>query len=78
MLGPTFVGYGLGNFDFRALSAVTMQTGVVVVTVTGRHIDNYEFVPGIVNGAVATPLEGADAQAAVDAWNSLRPCTGLT
>jgi poly-gamma-glutamate synthesis protein (capsule biosynthesis protein) len=78
MLGPTFVGYGLGNFDFRAFSAVTTQTGVVVVTVTGRHIDKYEFVPGIVNGAVATPLDGADAQAAIDEWNNLRPCTGLT
>jgi len=78
MLGATFVGYGLGNFDFRASSAVTRQTGVILVTVTGRHIDKYEFVPGIIHGAVATPLEGADAQAAVEGWNSLRLCTGLS
>jgi poly-gamma-glutamate capsule biosynthesis protein CapA/YwtB (metallophosphatase superfamily) len=77
MLGTTFVGYGLGNFDFAAFSAVTRKTGVIQVTVTGRHIDKYEFIPGIIEGAVATPLDGADAQAAVEEWNTLRPCTGL-
>lgn len=78
MLGTTFVGYGLGNFDFTAFSAVTRKTGVILVTVTGRHVDKYEFVPGTINGAVATPLAGDVALAAIDEWNGLRACTGLS
>ena len=70
------MGYGLGNFDFEAIGAEGARTGVVRVTVTGRHIDKYEFIPGVVNGAVATPLTGTAAEAAVDYWNGLRPCTG--
>ena len=78
MLGTAFVGYGLGNFDFTAVGAGAEKTGVIQVTVTGRHIDKYEFSPGVVKGAVATPLTGDAAQAAIDYWNSLRPCTGLS
>jgi poly-gamma-glutamate capsule biosynthesis protein CapA/YwtB (metallophosphatase superfamily) len=78
MLGAAFVGYGLGNFDFTAVGAGAEKTGVIQVTVTGRRIDKYEFIPGVVKGAVATPLEGDAAEAAVDYWNTLRPCTGLT
>ena len=78
MLGNAFVGYGLGNFDFPAVGAGAEQTGVIRVTVTGRHIDTYEFVPGVVRSAVATPLVGDDAASALDYWNGLRACTGLT
>ena len=77
MLGTTFVGYGLGNFDFTAVGAGAEKTGVVQVTLTGRHIDKYEFVPGVIRGAVAHPLEDDDADAAIAEWNPLRPCTGL-
>lgn len=78
LLGTAFVGYGLGNFDFTAVGAGAEKTGVIRVTVTGRHIDGYEFVPGIIKGGVATPLTGDAAQGALDFWNSLRPCTGLS
>jgi poly-gamma-glutamate synthesis protein (capsule biosynthesis protein) len=78
MLGNAFVGYGLGNFDFTAVGAGAEKTGVIQVTVTGRHIDKYEFIPGTIRGAVATPLADNDAQVALDYWNGLRACTGLT
>jgi len=78
MLGNAFVGYGLGNFDFPAVGAGAERTGVIRVTITGRHIDKYEFVPGVIKNAVATPLAGDDAASAVDYWNGLRACTGLT
>ena len=78
MLGNAFVGYGLGNFDFTAVGDGAEKTGVIRVTVTGRHIDGYEFVPGVIRGGVATPLTDDAAQGALDFWNSLRPCTGLT
>jgi poly-gamma-glutamate synthesis protein (capsule biosynthesis protein) len=77
MLGTTFVGYGLGNFDFAAVGADAEKTGVVQVTMTGRHVDGYQFVPGVIRGSVAQPLAGAAAAAAVGNWNALRPCTGL-
>ncbi len=77
MLGPSFVGYGLGNFDFAAVGSGAEKTGVVRVTLTGRHVDSYEFVPGVIRGSVAQPLTGNAAAAAVDEWNGLRPCTGL-
>ena len=78
MLGPTFVGYGLGNFDFTAVGAGAEKTGVVQVTMTGRHVDGYQFMPGTIRGSVAHPLSGDAAAAAVDDWNALRACTGLT
>jgi poly-gamma-glutamate capsule biosynthesis protein CapA/YwtB (metallophosphatase superfamily) len=78
MLGNAFVGYGLGNFDFTAVGAGSERTGVVRVTVTGRHIDKYEYLPGAVRGAVATPLTDDSAQAALNYWVGLRTCTGLT
>jgi poly-gamma-glutamate capsule biosynthesis protein CapA/YwtB (metallophosphatase superfamily) len=78
MLGNAFVGYGLGNFDFTAVGAGAEKTGVIQLTVTGRHIDKYEFIPGTIRGGVATPLADNDAQVALDYWNGLRACTGLT
>lgn len=77
MLGQTFVGYGLGNFDFTAVGAGAEKTGVVELTMTGRHVDRYEFIPGIVKNSVATPLEDGEARDAIEYWNSLRDCTGL-
>ncbi|MEY2421218.1 MAG: hypothetical protein QOI95_1285 [Acidimicrobiaceae bacterium] len=77
-LGSAFVAYGLGNFDFEAVGPDAAKTGVIQLTVTGRHIDKYEFIPGVVRGAVATPLTGDAAQVALDDWNNLRACTGLS
>ncbi|MGI8664232.1 MAG: CapA family protein [Acidimicrobiales bacterium] len=77
-LGHAFVGYGLGNFDFFASGGEAASTGVVQVSITGRRVDAYDFVPGHVESAVATPLAGAAAQAAKADWDALRPCTGLT
>ena len=77
MMGSAFVGYGLGNFAFTAVGAGAERTGVIRVTVTGRHVDRYEFVPGVIKSAVPTPLTGDPAAAALDYWNGLRACTGL-
>jgi poly-gamma-glutamate synthesis protein (capsule biosynthesis protein) len=77
-LGRTFVGYGLGNFDFYANGAEAESTGVVRVTITGRRVDSYDFVPGHIRGSLAIPLAGATADDARAAWDALRECTGLT
>ena len=77
-LGSTFVDYGLGNFAWYAsASGVTAETGVVLVRVTGRHVNSYRFVPArIVNGS-PYPLSGTERASAVRAWRGLRGCTGL-
>ncbi len=77
-LGTSFVGYGLGNFLFGAVSAESAKTGVLLVEVDGRDILGYEWRPGTISDRVAQPLEGDDADAAVDEWDALRDCTNLS
>ena len=77
-LGTAFVDYGLGNFLFKENSAEGARTGVLKVTITGRRVDAYEWVPGRISGSVPRPLAGAEATAAVQSWTALRPCTALT
>jgi poly-gamma-glutamate synthesis protein (capsule biosynthesis protein) len=73
MLGHALVDYGLGNFAFYAGTT----SGVLTVTMTGRHVDNYGWVPAAIIGGVPTPLQGSAVTQAVAAWQSLRNCTGL-
>ena len=73
-----FVGYGLGNFVFYTSGGPGAQSGVVLVTVTGREVDGYRFVPAQLHNGVATPLTGDAATAATAQWDALRSCTNLT
>lgn len=77
-MGRALVHYGLGNFVFYANREATVQTGVLEVTVTGRRVDRYRWVPARISGGVPTALSGAARTEAVRRWNALRPCTGLT
>jgi poly-gamma-glutamate synthesis protein (capsule biosynthesis protein) len=78
-LPPTgaFVDYGLGNFVFYSSGGPGAQSGVVVVTVTGRDIDGYQFVPAQLHNGVPTPLSGDAAVSAAAQWDQLRSCTDL-
>jgi len=78
MLGKAFVDYGLGNFVWYSQgSTASTTTGVIEVTVTGRRIDRYSWVPAtIVNGS-PTPRTGSARAAAISSWRSLRSCTNL-
>jgi poly-gamma-glutamate synthesis protein (capsule biosynthesis protein) len=76
-LGDAFVAYGLGNFVFYTEGGPGAQSGVLEVTVTGRHVDGYRFVPAVLQGGVATPLGEADTPGALAQWEALRECTGL-
>jgi poly-gamma-glutamate synthesis protein (capsule biosynthesis protein) len=76
-LESAFVGYGLGNFVFYTSGGPGAQSGVVLVTVTGRDIDGYRFVPAQLHNGVATPLTGDAAAAAGAQWDGLRSCTNL-
>ncbi|MDQ1708824.1 MAG: hypothetical protein QOG49_209 [Frankiaceae bacterium] len=76
--GGAFVAYGLGNFAFYARGGLGAQSGVLTLTVTGRHVDRYAWAPAVIKGGVPTPLAGPAATAALAAWTGLRGCTGLT
>lgn len=77
-LGSALVGYGLGNFLWNATSAESATSGVLEVTVTGRRVDGYRWVPARIQGGVPQVLDGtAAASAAVQQWDDKRGCTGL-
>ena len=76
-MGPALVHYGLGNFLFKENSPDGARTGVLEVTVTGRRVDGYRWIPGRISGSVPRPLAGADAAEALSYWEGLRPCAGL-
>ena len=76
-LGTAVVDYGLGNFAFYATREETTRSGVLFVTMTSRHVDDYHWAPARIVGGVPHPLSGAARTAARDSWRSLRGCTGL-
>ncbi len=76
-MGKALVAYGLGNFVFYAFREITSRSGVLEVTVTGRRIDGYRWVPARISAGIPRPLAGADRRAALRRWNGLRVCTGL-
>jgi poly-gamma-glutamate synthesis protein (capsule biosynthesis protein) len=71
------VSYGLGNFVWYSSGDVTTQTGVLLVTATGRRIDEYSFAPARIVSGTPRPLSGAERHQAIASWRSLRSCTGL-
>ena len=76
-LGTAFVDYGLGNFVWYNESGDSGTTGVLLVTVTGRDTDSYQWVPARIRGGVPTPLVGSAATFASGAWSALQGCSGL-
>ena len=72
-LGSAFVDYGLGNFAFYTGAA----TGVLTLTMTGRHVDGYRWIPASIRGGVPHPVTGTAATAAAAQWRGLRACTDL-
>ncbi len=76
-LGRALVHYGLGNFLFKENSTEGARTGVLEVTVTGRRIEGYRWVPGRISGSVPRPLAGEEATASLTYWEGLRACTDL-
>ena len=71
------VGYGLGNFVWYGTSELSTQTGVLLVTVDGRRVLSYRWVPARIVDGVPRPLFGAERRSELATWRSLRDCTGL-
>jgi poly-gamma-glutamate synthesis protein (capsule biosynthesis protein) len=74
-LGTAFVDYGLGNFAFYDNSPPENASGSLIVTVTGRHIDQVTWRPAVIVNDLPQPLSGAAAAAALASWNQDRSCT---
>jgi poly-gamma-glutamate capsule biosynthesis protein CapA/YwtB (metallophosphatase superfamily) len=71
------VSYGLGNFVWYSSRPETTATGVLVVTATGRRIDEYRFAPARIVSGTPRPLSGSPRRDALASWHGLRGCTGL-
>jgi poly-gamma-glutamate capsule biosynthesis protein CapA/YwtB (metallophosphatase superfamily) len=77
MKRKALVAYGLGNFVFYASRPSTTASGVLEVTVTGRRVDGYRWVPAQISGGIPYPLSGSSRAQAISSWRSLRGCTDL-
>jgi Bacterial capsule synthesis protein PGA_cap len=74
-LGSAFVDYGLGNFAFYDNSPPENASGSLIITATGRHIDQVTWRPAVIVDDLPQPLTGDAAAAAVTSWNADRSCT---
>jgi poly-gamma-glutamate synthesis protein (capsule biosynthesis protein) len=78
-LGPAYVHYGMGNFQFYASNGgAKTETGVLVLTAAGRAVSDPQWHPGRVVDGLPTPLNGDEGSAATARWEGLRDCAGLT
>ena len=77
-LGSAYVDYGLGNFAFYDNSAPENQSGSLVITATGRHIDTVTWRPAVIVDDLPQPLSGAAAATATQHWEAARGCTDVT
>ena len=48
------------------------------MTVTGRRVDGYRWIPGRISNSVPQPLTGSDAANELAYWTSLQPCAALS
>ena len=62
-LGSAYVDYGLGNFAFYDNSPPENASGSLVITATGRHIDQVTWRPAVIVDDLPQPLSGDAATA---------------
>jgi poly-gamma-glutamate synthesis protein (capsule biosynthesis protein) len=77
-LGSAYVDYGLGNFAFYDNSPPENASGSLVITATGRHIDQVTWRPAVIVDDLPQPLAGDAATAALADWNQARTCTNVS
>jgi poly-gamma-glutamate capsule biosynthesis protein CapA/YwtB (metallophosphatase superfamily) len=76
-MGKALVSYGLGNFVWYSTSEVATETGVLFVTMTGRRVDSYRWVPARIVDGVPQPVPSTERSGELASWRSLRSCAGL-
>lgn len=76
-LGQALVDYGLGNFVWYGTSALSTETGVLLVTVDGRRVAGYRWEPARIVDGTPRPVAESERRAEISSWKRLRSCTGL-
>ncbi|HEX4433748.1 MAG TPA: CapA family protein, partial [Acidimicrobiales bacterium] len=77
-LGSAYVDYGLGNFAFYDNSPPENASGSLVISATGRHINQVTWRPAVIVNDLPQPLTGDAATSALAAWNQARSCTNVS
>ncbi|TDD15986.1 CapA family protein [Nonomuraea diastatica] len=78
-LKNAYVNYGMGNFVFyNSDPATTGRTGVLTLTINGRKVLKDAWTPATIQGGVPVPMKGSSKTRAVEDWEELRSCTGLS
>ena len=77
-VGKSLVAYGLGNFVYWREDGESGRSGILLVTATGREVDDYSWVPARITDGVAVPETGAAADADRTVWEQRRGCSGLS
>ena len=77
-VGPALVAYGLGNFVYWREDGESGRSGILLVTATGREVDDYSWVPARITNGVAVPQTGDAAADDIAEWESRRDCSGLS
>jgi poly-gamma-glutamate synthesis protein (capsule biosynthesis protein) len=77
-VGPALVAYGLGNFVYWREDGESGRSGILLVTATGREVDDYSWVPARITNGVAVPQTGDAAAADLAEWNNRRSCSGIS
>jgi poly-gamma-glutamate synthesis protein (capsule biosynthesis protein) len=75
--GPSLVAYGLGNFVYWREDGESGRSGILLVTATGREVDNYSWVPARITNGVAVPATGDAAATDLAEWEHRRACSGI-
>jgi poly-gamma-glutamate capsule biosynthesis protein CapA/YwtB (metallophosphatase superfamily) len=77
-LGNAYIDYGLGNLAFYDDTAPETNSGVLLITVAGRHILGSTFRPATIVNGLPQPLTGTPAATAIQSWLEARSCTNLS
>lgn len=77
-VGDALVAYGLGNFVYFREDGESGSSGILLVTVTGRHVDGYEWIPARIVHGIPRPESGSAAASDEAVWADRRNCSGLS
>ena len=77
-VGSSLVAYGLGNFVYYREDGESGRSGVLLVTATGREVDDYSWVPARITRGIPVPQTGEAAATDIAEWERRRNCSGLS
>jgi poly-gamma-glutamate synthesis protein (capsule biosynthesis protein) len=76
-IGKSLVAYGLGNFIYWREDGESGRSGVLMVDVTGREVDSYQWIPARITKGIPVPQTGSEAATDLAVWQQRRQCSGL-